>query len=113
MAASFSRGLAVLIVGLASAWVPHRDLSALRHKPTELAATAVIESADATSEDALPLLEEERAALSIGERLSRSLTFYGRVIPILARYKLAEIELERRCASEEECAVEYEELELD
>ncbi|KAH8056765.1 hypothetical protein JL721_9883 [Aureococcus anophagefferens] len=110
MAASFSRGLAVLIVGLASAWVPHRDLSALRHKPTELAATAVVESADATSEDALPLLEEERAALSIGERLSRSLTFYGRVIPILARYKLAEIELERRCASEEECAVEYEEL---
>lgn len=110
MAASFSRGLAVLIVGLASAWVPHRDLSALRHKPTELAATAVVESADATSEDALPLLEEEREALSIGERLSRSLTFYGRVIPILARYKLAEIELERRCASEEECAVEYEEL---
>ena len=110
MAASFSRGLAVLIFGLASAWVPHRDLSALRHKPSELAATAVIESADATSEDALPLLEEERAALSIGERLSRSLTFYGRVIPILARYKLAEIELERKCASEEECALEYEEL---
>ena len=75
-----------------------------------MGATAVVESASADSEDALPLLPEEREALSVGERLSRSLTFYSRVIPILARYKLAELDLERKCASEEECEVEYAEL---
>ena len=37
--------------------------------------SAVIESAEVNAEDALPLFEEEREALSIGERLSRSLTF--------------------------------------
>ncbi|KAJ8606280.1 hypothetical protein CTAYLR_010312 [Chrysophaeum taylorii] len=52
----------------------------------------------------------EREALSIFERVSRSLTFYSRVIPILARYKAMELELERRCASSEECAVEYKDL---
>ena len=55
-------------------------------------------------------LEEERSALSVFERLSRSLTFYSRVIPILARYQLKNVELRRRCATDEECDVEYAEL---
>lgn len=52
----------------------------------------------------------EPEKLSIFERVSRSMTFYSRVIPILARYRLADLELERRCASEEECAAEFAEL---
>ena len=62
------------------------------------------------AEDVLPLDVGERKALSVTERLSRSLTFYSRVLPILARYKLAELDLEQRCADEEECAAEYSEL---
>ena len=46
------------------------------------------------AEDVLPLDVGERKALSVTERLSRSLTFYSRVLPILARYKLAELDLE-------------------
>lgn len=56
------------------------------------------------------VVPEEREKLSVLERLSRSLTFYSRVIPILLRYRLAEVELERRCASAEECSLEYSEL---
>ena len=52
------------------------------------------------AEDVLPLDVGERKALSVTERLSRSLTFYSRVLPILARYKLAELDLEQRCADE-------------
>lgn len=55
-------------------------------------------------------LPVEPEKLSILERVSRSVTFYSRVIPILARYRLADLELERRCASEEECAAEFAEL---
>ena len=62
------------------------------------------------AEDVLPLDVGERKALSVTERLSRSLTFYSRVLPILARYKLAELDLEQRCADEEECSAEYSEL---
>ena len=62
------------------------------------------------AEDVLPLDVGERQALSVTERLGRSLTFYSRVLPILARYKLAELDLEQRCADEEECAAEYSEL---
>ena len=68
---------------------------------------AAVAEAPAEEVDALPLPTEERAALSVTERLSRSLTFYSRVLPILARYKLAELDLEQRCASEEECSLEY------
>mmetsp|Transcript_35222 Transcript_35222/g.109184 ORF Transcript_35222/g.109184 Transcript_35222/m.109184 type:complete len:608 (-) Transcript_35222:18-1841(-) len=71
---------------------------------------AAVAEAPAEEVDALPLPTEERAALSVTERLSRSLTFYSRVLPILARYKLAELDLEQRCASEEECSLEYAEL---
>ena len=62
------------------------------------------------AEDVLPLEGGERKALSVTERLRRSLTFYSRVLPILARYKLAELDLEQRCADEEECSAEYSEL---
>jgi len=62
------------------------------------------------AEDVLPLDVEERQALSVTERLGRSFTFYSRVLPILARYKLAEYDLEQRCADEEECSLEYSEL---
>ena len=62
------------------------------------------------AEDVLPLDVGERKALSVTERLSRSLTFCSRVLPILARYKLAELDLEQRCAYEEECCVESSEL---
>ena len=62
------------------------------------------------AEDVLPLDVGERQALSVTERLGRSLTFYSRVLPILARYKLAELDLEQRCADEDECSAEYSEL---
>ncbi|KAJ1445032.1 ABC1 family-domain-containing protein [Pelagophyceae sp. CCMP2097] len=48
--------------------------------------------------------------LSLPERLGRSARFYSNIIPILAKYKLKEVELKRKCASEEECEVEYTEL---
>ena len=51
-----------------------------------------------------------KAGIFRPERRSRSLTFYSRVLPILARYKLAELDLEQRCADEEECSAEYSEL---
>ena len=95
--------IALVLVGVA-AW----------QAPTPTRSSTVFASTRApppvAAEDVLPLDVGERKALSVTERLSRSLTFYSRVLPILARYKLAELDLEQRCADEEECSAEYSEL---